>query len=230
MSKKSTLLKLVLFLSFCIGLVTILQSSWFEFHFRCSTDIAYVRKCNVFIEAKRVHPLFGEYFVSGSGVVISEDGIVLTAKHVLEDAIAVRVTLSDGQTFDINDYYVDDKYDVGFIDLPLNANNYAYLPSTTSLQQGNILYCIGNPRGVLIGRDYKGKVVTPEFIRMALKDTVFILAKMEVIPGCSGGGCYFRGKLIGIVVISAGEYSLIVPADTCYSVLEKWRTAADAVP
>ena len=180
---------------------------------------------NVLVECEQMGP-FGKAYSMGSGVVISEDGLIMTAKHVLEGSISVRVTLHNGEVYDVNDFYVDDKYDVGFIKLPCKINDFASLADSNDVEDDCAILHVGNPGGIRTDVMYSGTVETSKFRRIALdRNACFILAKMVVLRGCSGGGVYYNGKLIGITVIGVGDYTILVSSNMCKEALERYNAS-----
>lgn len=202
----------------------------------CCTTLVFTPKAtgfaeyNVLVEVVRTDPLFGNTAYSmGSGVVVSEDGVILTAGHVLREAREVRVTLHDGRTFDVNDFYVDDEYDVGFINLSYNMDVFIPLSDSNMVNDGDKVFHIGNPGGIETDIRFNGRVSDSCFKRLALgKDVGFILTVMDAEHGCSGGGVYADDKLIGIVVIKIDKFTIIVPSNICKSVMDEWLGNRDA--
>lgn len=181
-------------------------------------------KYNVLIETT-VNTPFGLQYKMGSGVVISQDGIILTAGHILKEGIQVRVTLHDGRVFDVNDFYIDDKFDVGYIDLPCDVNEFIELSDPNIVELKDIVTGIGNPWGVFTDVVIKGKVTDIDFRRLSLKQDIdFIKVVLPTEPGFSGGGSYVHGKLIGIMTIRWNKFALIIPSDICKQVLIKWKS------
>lgn len=180
---------------------------------------------NVLVETVIDTP-FGPQYMLGSGVVISENGQILTAGHVLKNASRVRVTLHDGRVFDVNDFYVDEEFDVGFVDLPIETTIYSPLSDSNDLPKNVCITHVGNPGGIRTDVVLKGKIEDGSFQRLALgEDVDFLLAILTVEPGCSGGGAWVDGRLIGIVVIQADIFAILVPSNVCQIALGRWSNA-----
>jgi S1-C subfamily serine protease len=84
----------------------------------------------------------------GSGCVISKDGIIFTARHVVEGGGKFRVTLDDGQVYDAVAGCTSKEYDVGFLQIepnePLLA---AKLADVKTLRVGEGIFVFGSPFG-----------------------------------------------------------------------------------
>jgi serine protease Do len=83
----------------------------------------------------------------GSGVIVREDGIVLTNDHVIEDAEQIRVTLPDGRDFDAELIGTDARSDIAV--LRIRGDNLPVAPVGTvrGLMIGEWALAIGNPLG-----------------------------------------------------------------------------------
>lgn len=204
-----------------LGVVVVL-TIWAGCLYSCALDS---KKYNVIIESGR-QTKFGLNYSVGSGVVVSKNGLILTAGHVLKDAIKVRVTLYNGREFITEVCYVDPNEDVGLIDLTIDVNDFIQLSDSNDLESGNIIYIIGNIKGVWDSSICFGRVFKNHFKRIFVdEDSEFILAKMRVLPGCSGGGVYRFNKLIGMVVSTAihdNKAAFVVPSNVCQEVIERY--------
>ena len=87
----------------------------------------------------------------GSGVILSEDGLVVTNAHVIREAEEITVVLADGREFEAELSLADDASDVALLRIKDTAG--AKLPFVTlkpseTLEVGDIVLAIGNPFGV----------------------------------------------------------------------------------
>lgn len=191
----------------------------------CQLDFGHTKvQYNVLVEATHNTP-FGERYSIGSGVVISDTGRILTAAHVIGGAESVRVTLHGGKVFDTDRFYVDAERDVGFIDLglPFGSIDFVPLSGSDDIEKGYTVVHVGNPNGIWADTIVRGKVHNPHFFRLSLgKDIEFIVIKMKIEPGCSGGGVYIGDELIGIVKAYWDGAAIIIPSNVCKLVLEEY--------
>jgi serine protease Do len=136
----------------------------------------------------------------GSGVVISPDGYILTANHVVEGADEVKVAIDDGKKeYTAKVIGTDPPTDVAILKIDAKNLPAITLADSDQLEVGDIVLAIGNPFGV-------GQTVTMGIVS-ALGRTVegftgyqnFIQTDAAINPGNSGGALVdAEGRLIGI--------------------------------
>lgn len=146
---------------------------------------------------------------AGSGVIVSEDGTILTNHHVVDGAQSVKVTLPGGEEYDATVLGSDKQSDIAVLKIDATGLTPAVIGSTENLRVGDFVLAIGNPTGTLQGTVTDGIVsalnrdVTIDGITMNL-----IQMSAAVSPGNSGGGLFnANGELIGIVNAKSGEES-----------------------
>jgi len=189
-------------------------------------------KYNVLIEVQR-YGMFGLEHSLGGGVLISTTGEVLTAKHILQNTFEIRVTLSNGRVFDINnvnDFYVDDKVDIGFINLHSSNLEYAEIADSNEIVKNAEVYSIGNPTELFVNKEFEGKIVNADFKRIFLgKDERHLLIDMRVFHGCSGGGIYSvdTNKLIGINSRAFENYAIAVSSEAILQAIDRFHNLQD---
>ena len=140
---------------------------------------------------------------SGSGVIISPDGLVLTASHVIGEGGEYTITLNNGQVFKSKEACVSKKYDVGFIKIVAENLPISYLGNSDVLRIGEQLFAIGSPFGdinfnsVTLGILSAKNRTTDEISGW----TVLFQTDAAANPGNSGCPIYsMQGKIVGIVV------------------------------
>ncbi|MFN3694031.1 MAG: S1C family serine protease, partial [Ignavibacterium sp.] len=82
---------------------------------------------------------------SGSGIIISEDGYILTNNHVVEKANKVTVNLADKRTFDAEVVGTDPLTDLAVVKINASGLTVAYLGDSDNLKVGQWVMAIGNP-------------------------------------------------------------------------------------
>lgn len=138
---------------------------------------------------------------NGSGVIISEDGYILTNNHVIDGANKILVRLRDGKEYDATLIGKDSKTDTAVIKIDETGLKYAILGDSTSLEVGDLAVVIGNPLGKLGGTVTSGIISALEReIEIDGKTMNLIQTDAGVNPGNSGGGLFnANGELVGIV-------------------------------
>jgi serine protease Do len=86
---------------------------------------------------------------SGSGMIISEDGYILTNNHVVEDAQTLTVTMTSGEEYDATIIGTDSENDVALIKIDATDLPTVSIGDSDSIQVGEQLCAIGNPLGEL---------------------------------------------------------------------------------
>ncbi len=164
---------------------------------------------------------------SGSGVIISADGYILTCNHVVEGASSVKVTLNDGTVYDAALVGTDAASDLAVLKIaPEGDLVYVEQGSSEDLIVGERVVAIGNPLGTLGGTVTDGIVsATERNIRTSDgTEMTLIQTNAAINSGNSGGGLFnLKGQLIGIVnakYSASGVEGLAfaIPIDSAYPV------------
>ncbi len=135
----------------------------------------------------------------GSGVIISQEGYLLSNYHVVENADEILVALQDGRTTEAQLVGGDPDTDLAVLKITLDQLPAITLGHSESLRVGDIAMAIGNPFGV-------GQTVTLGIISATGRSDLgittfenFIQTDAAINPGNSGGGLINAyGELIGI--------------------------------
>ena len=159
-------------------------------------------------ESVSTNPFFSQYVQdgAGSGVIISEDGYIITNNHVVSGASQIKVTTADKQEYPAEVIGTDSKSDIAVLKIDATGLTPATIGDSDSLVVGEFALAVGNPMGTLGGTVTDGIIsalnrdVTVEGQTMNLLQT-----NAAVSPGNSGGGLFNeRGELIGIVNAKSG--------------------------
>jgi len=155
-------------------------------------------------------PLIG----SGSGVILTRDGFIVTNNHVIDNAQEIKVILNDKRTFKAKLVGRDPKTDIAL--LKITANDLSFIPfgNSDELKIGQWVLAIGNPfnlnstvtAGIISAKARNIQIIQDEF---AIES--FIQTDAAVNPGNSGGALVnLKGELIGIntaIASRTGSYS-----------------------
>ncbi|WP_071797377.1 trypsin-like peptidase domain-containing protein [Natronohydrobacter thiooxidans] len=158
-------------------------------------------------------PFFGDLFRNfgqvtprvqnslGSGVILSEDGIVVSNFHVVGNATEIRVILNDRREFDAEIILTDEESDLAVLKLR-DARDLPVLEFADSdaVEVGELVLAIGNPFGV-------GQTVSSGIISGLARSGIavgsgrgyFIQTDAPINPGNSGGALVdMQGRLVGV--------------------------------
>jgi len=135
----------------------------------------------------------------GSGVILSRDGLLLTNRHIVKGADAIKVVLPDGTDLDVQVVGSDAETDLAV--LKANKRNLPVVPvgRPEELRVGDVVLAIGNPYGI-------GQTVTMGIVSGTGRSELgistvenFIQTDAPINPGNSGGALInARGELVGI--------------------------------
>ena len=84
----------------------------------------------------------------GSGIIIRDDGLILTNNHVIEDATKIEVTLSNGKTYKGKVLGSDPNSDIALVKIDATGLPTATLGDSSTLKVGEFVVAIGNPYGL----------------------------------------------------------------------------------
>ena len=140
---------------------------------------------------------------TGSGIIISADGYILTNNHVAGEADEIRVRLSDGREFKARRVGTDQDTDLAVIKIEAEGLPFARLGNSDNVEQGEWVIALGSPFGLeqtmtagiisATGRD-----ISPDPTR-AFRDVSYIQTDASINPGNSGGPLVnMNGEVIGI--------------------------------
>jgi serine protease Do len=136
---------------------------------------------------------------SGSGIIYSEDGYIITNYHVIENATSVMVTLSDGTEYDARIIGSDASSDLAVLKVEAENLPEAELGDSSALQIGELVVAIGNPLG------YENTVTDGivSGLNRQLTDYIdsatLIQTNATINSGNSGGAlANSKGKVVGI--------------------------------
>jgi len=135
----------------------------------------------------------------GSGVIVSDQGYILTNNHVIEGADEIRVSLHDGRSAAATVVGTDREADLAVLKVELDKLPTITLGDSDRLRVGDVVLAIGNPFGV-------GQTVTQGIVSATGRSELgintfenFIQTDAAINPGNSGGALITaRGELIGI--------------------------------
>lgn len=176
---------------------------------------------------KRSQGILRERSGSGSGVIITPDGYILTNDHVVRDAGELEVTLTDGTTLTGELIGTDSATDLAVIRVDASGIPYSPLGDSDRLQAGQLVIALGNPLGFestvstgvvsALGRALRSR--TGRLIENIIQHTA------PLNPGNSGGPLLNSGgRTVGVntaIIPMAQGIGFAVPSNTARWVISQ---------
>ncbi|RZK06999.1 MAG: PDZ domain-containing protein [Flavobacterium sp.] len=164
---------------------------------------------------------------TGSGVIISEDGYIVTNNHVIKDAQDIEITLNNRKSYKAKLIGTDAKMDIALLKIDADVKlSYSTFADSDNVKVGEWVLAVGNPYNLT-------STVTAGIVSAKARnlDTngiqSFIQTDAAVNPGNSGGALVnTRGELVGInTMISSMTgsyvgYSFAVPSNITRKIIE----------
>ncbi len=164
---------------------------------------------------------------TGSGVIISEDGYIITNNHVVKDATELEITLNNNKTYKAKLIGTDSKMDIALLKVDANEKlPYATFGNSDNMKVGEWVLAVGNPYNLT-------STVTAGIVSAKARDLSnngiqsFIQTDAAVNPGNSGGALVnTRGELIGINTMISSQtgsyvgYSFAIPSNLARKIVE----------
>lgn len=170
---------------------------------------------------------------SGSGVIITSDGYIVTNNHVVENAVTdgIKVTLYDKKVYKAKLIGSDPLTDLAILKIDAEGLPCAHFANMDNVRIGEIVFAVGNPLGLnstvtsgIISAIGRGQL---NLRRDSYSVEYFIQTDAAINPGNSGGGLFnISGSLVGInsaIATSTGSYigyGFAIPVDLVKSVID----------
>ncbi|CAG0907471.1 unnamed protein product, partial [Cyprideis torosa] len=168
----------------------------------------------------------------GSGVIISEDGYIVTNNHVIEGAERIEVELNDQTTFNADLVGTDPNTDIALLKIDADGLNYLKFVNSDQVQVGEWVLAVGNPFGL-------SSTVTAGIISAKARNInilsrsgdspieSFLQTDAAINPGNSGGALVnSNGDLVGINTAISSQtgsyigYGFAVPSNLVKKIVE----------
>jgi len=168
-----------------------------------------------------------EQIGTGSGVIISEDGYIVTNNHVVKDASEIEITLNNKKSYKAKLVGTDSKMDIALLKIDADEKlPYSTFADSDLVKVGEWVLAVGNPYNLT-------STVTAGIVSAKARnlDTSgiqsFIQTDAAVNPGNSGGALVNnRGELIGINTMISSQtgsyvgYSFAIPSNITRKIIE----------
>lgn len=174
----------------------------------------------------------GPAIASGSGVIISDDGYIVTNNHVVENAVDINVTLEDNRSYTAKVIGTDPTTDLALIQI--DEQNLSFLPygDSNDIKIGQWVLAVGNPFNLtstvtagIVSAKARNLGILQQESQLSIES--FIQTDAAVNPGNSGGALInTSGQLVGINTAiqsrtgSFAGYSFAVPVNLVKKVMD----------
>lgn len=164
---------------------------------------------------------------TGSGVIITEDGYIVTNNHVIQDATELEVTLNNNKSYKAKLVGTDSKMDIALLKIEADEKlPYTVFGDSDEIKVGEWVLAVGNPYN--LNSTVTAGIVSAKARNLANESIQsFIQTDAAVNPGNSGGALVnTRGELIGINTMissptgSYAGYSFAVPSNITRKIIE----------
>ncbi len=167
---------------------------------------------------------------SGSGVICSEEGYIITNHHVIDQAQEIEVALADGRSTSGKVVAAAPSGDLALLKIDLPDLTVAKLGDSSKVAVGDLVFPIGNPGGAQFARSMTMGIISGLDRQIVLSDgNLYSLLQTDaaINPGNSGGPLVnTSGKVVGIssVKIVDAEFEgmgFAIPINTVISILSE---------
>lgn len=168
-----------------------------------------------------------EQIGTGSGVIISEDGYIVTNNHVIKDASELEITLNNKKSYKATLVGTDVKMDIALLKIETDEKlPYSTFADSDQVKVGEWVLAVGNPYN--LNSTVTAGIVSAKARNLDTRGIQsFIQTDAAVNPGNSGGALVnTRGELIGINTMissptgSYAGYSFAVPSNITRKIIE----------
>ncbi|MCR4693045.1 MAG: trypsin-like peptidase domain-containing protein [Firmicutes bacterium] len=145
---------------------------------------------------------------SGSGIIISEDGYIVTNQHVIAEASEITIVLNTGDEYTATLVGADSKSDLAVLKINATGLTAAVLGDSSQVEVGDLAVAIGNPMGQELAGTVTAGVISAVNRKMTVENRSYNLLQTDaaINPGNSGGALVNQyGEVIGINSIKMSE-------------------------
>ena len=186
-------------------------------HIQCDTTVQSVFYDDFFSFLLPPQSRERSYQTSGSGVIISEDGYVITNNHVVQDAETINVVLNDKRSFVARLVGNDPSSDLAVIKIEADGLEPLQFGNSDEVKIGEWVLAVGNPfnltstvtAGIVSAKARNINILGNKMSNAPIES--FIQTDAAVNPGNSGGALVnLKGELVGIntaIASSTGSYT-----------------------
>jgi len=146
---------------------------------------------------------------TGTGVILTEDGYIVTNSHVVEDALAISIDLTDGRTLPASVVGSDEVSDLAVLHIQTDGLIAAVFGDSSTLKVGDSVAAIGDPLGHSLRGTFTDGIVSAinRDVTVGGRTMTLIQTNAALNSGNSGGpliNCF--GQVIGINTLKIGNF------------------------
>ncbi len=166
----------------------------------------------------------------GSGVIVSEDGYVITNNHVIDKTDKIKITLSNGKTYDGKLIGTDARTDIAVVKIDEKGLPAIKLANSDNIKVGQWAIAVGNPFSKSLSHTVTAGIISG-MSRSSVgldSDVDFLQTDAAINPGNSGGALVnMNGELVGInaaILSRSGGYEGVgfaIPSNTAKSIMDQ---------
>lgn len=168
---------------------------------------------------------------SGSGIILSDDGYIVTNAHVIKGAEMVKVVLYNEEEYEAKVIGSDEQTDIAVLKIEAENLVEAQFGDSSQIEIGEDVYALGNPGGLELQSSFTDGMISGLNRVITTSDSVYSMTVIQtsaaINPGNSGGALVNEyGQVIGIVSakIAATDYEGIgfaIPTETAKPIIEE---------
>lgn len=166
----------------------------------------------------------------GSGVIVTADGYIITNNHVIDKTDEIKITLSNGKTYDGKLIGTDPRTDIAVVKIDEKDLPAIKMANSDLIKVGQWAIAVGNPFSKSLSHTVTAGIISG-MSRSSVgldSDVDFLQTDAAINPGNSGGALVnMKGELVGInaaIISRSGGYEGIgfaIPANTAKSIMDQ---------
>ncbi|KAB2881386.1 Do family serine endopeptidase [bacterium] len=166
----------------------------------------------------------------GSGVIVSTDGYIITNNHVIDRTDKIKITLSNGKTYDGKLIGTDPRTDLAVVKIDEKGLPAIKVANSDNIKVGQWALAVGNPFSKSLSHTVTAGIISGMSRSSVGLDTDvdFLQTDAAINPGNSGGALVnLSGELVGInaaIMSRSGGYEGIgfaIPSNTAKSIMDQ---------
>ena len=157
----------------------------------------------------------------GSGIILTEDGYILTNAHVIANADSVKVVLYNEEEYEAEVIGSDDQTDIAVLKIDAQNLTAAKLGDSDDIEIGETVYVLGNPGGLVLQSSFTEGIISGLNRVVAAQDSNYSMTLIQtsaaINPGNSGGALI-------------NEYAQVIGIASSKLVSEEYESIGFAIP